>query len=261
MNLSHQAAICAEWIRNASHIVVLSGAGLSTAAGIPDFRGPQGLYRRASIDEPEALFDIGRFDADPSFFYRFHREFLDLLDGLRPTFAHRFFAALEQQEHLAAVVTQNIDGLHQAAGSTKVLEIHGGIRTNHCRRCRTSYDLDDVKALLTMEPVPHCGRCGGVIKPDVVFFGETVRHLEECQQEAAEADLLVVVGSSLVVTPAALLPSLCRGKIVVVNKGELSPTYLARDRIDLYAEEDIDAFFTLVDEALGGLTTKGGADS
>ncbi|QTX32785.1 RNA polymerase subunit sigma [Aminithiophilus ramosus] len=244
-----QAKTCASWIEKASRIVLLSGAGLSTAAGIPDFRGPEGLYRRAGVDNPEALFDIERFDRDPSLFYRFHREFLRLFERITPTFTHRFFAALEARGAMEAVVTQNIDGLHQAAGSKKVLEIHGGIGSNHCRRCGASFTLDSLRTLMAAEEIPHC-RCGGVIKPDVVFFGEAVRELEACQRATVEADLLVVAGSSLVVTPAAFLPSLCQGKIVVVNRGDFSERYLPRRRIDLFAEEDIDAFFHRVDDGL-----------
>lgn len=245
-----QAQTCASWIEEASRIVLLSGAGLSTAAGIPDFRGPQGLYRRAGVSEPEALFDIDRFDRDPSLFYGFHREFLRLFEEIEPTFAHRFFAALEKTGKMAAVITQNIDALHQAASSERVLEIHGGIGSNHCRRCRAPFSLEALIDIMDKEEIPHCS-CGGVIKPDVVFFGESVLGLGACQEAAASADLLFVVGSSLVVTPAAFIPSLCQGRIVVVNRGELSSPYLPQQRIDLFADEEIDAFFRHVDGHLG----------
>lgn len=246
-----QAEICAGWIEDASDIVLLSGAGLSTAAGIPDFRGPDGLYRRAGIDEPESLFDIGRFDRDPSFFYGFHREFLQLFETVGPTFSHRFFAALERRGTLRSIITQNIDALHQAAGSSKVLEIHGGIGSNHCRRCGAFFSTESLKALMAAQTVPRCDRCGGLIKPDIVFFGESVRHLEACQESASEADLFFVVGSSLVVTPAAMLPSFCRGRIVVVNRGDVATTYLPKKRVDLFVEEDIDSFFREVNSHLG----------
>lgn len=242
-DMKRKAIRCAEMIEEAKNIVLLSGAGMSTNAGIPDFRGPQGLYRKANISNPESIFDIVYFDRDPNLFYSFHNEFLDSLERITPTFGHRFFAALEEQGKLEGVITQNIDSLHQKAGSRKVYEIHGGIWDSFCRECGKRFSLETMKGKMETEKIPHCDRCGGVIKPDIVFFGEMVKHLGKCQQLATSADLLFVVGSSLAVTPAAMLPSMCRGRIVVVNKGDLSRSYLSRDRIDLLAEEDIDQFF------------------
>lgn len=242
-DMTKKARLCAEMIGKARSVVLLSGAGLSTNAGIPDFRGPQGLYRKANISNPESIFDISYFERDPSLFYSFHKEFLDSLDTVLPTFGHRFFAALEEAEKLDGIITQNIDSLHQKAGSRKVYEIHGGIWDSYCRKCGKKFSLETMKAKMKEEKIPHCDKCGGVIKPDIVFFGEMVKHLGKCQQLASSADLLFVVGSSLAVTPAAMLPSMCRGRLAVVNKGDISRSYLSRDRIDLLAEEDIDDFF------------------
>ena len=246
MTLAEQ---CADAIRKSDRIVLLSGAGLSTSAGIPDFRGPNGIYRRKMKMDPERIFDIDFFYRKPEFFYEFHREFLRALDAVEPTFSHRFFARLEKDGKLSGIVTQNIDSLHQRAGSRNVLEIHGGIWSSTCVSCRRTYDYETSKRKTFEEDVPRC-ECGGVIKPDIVFFGENVKHLDECQNLAYEADLMIVAGSSLVVTPAALLPSMCQGTIVVVNKGEFCRSYLRPERISIFAEEDIDAFFREVSALL-----------
>ena len=152
---------------------------------------------------------------------------------------------------MAGIVTQNIDALHQKAGSAKVLEIHGSIWKSHCTGCGKGYSYRESARKVETEGVPLCDSCRGVLKPDVVFFGENVMQFEACQELAAGADLLFVVGSSLVVTPAAWLPSLCPGNIVVVNRGEISRTYLPASRVALHVEEDIDTFFTALAERLG----------
>lgn len=242
--LERQAEVCAEMIRDSRRIVLLSGAGMSTSAGIPDFRGPSGLYRRADIDDPETIFDIYRFRRDPKPYYALHRELLRAMEAVSPTAAHQFFADLERGGRLAGIITQNIDALHQRAGSKLVYEIHGGIWTGTCTKCRAQYGFQDLRDKIFANPVPMCDSCGSVIKTDVVFFGEDVQYLGESMELASEADLLFVVGSSLMVTPAALLPGRCRGKIVVVNRGEVSSSYLPASRITLRVDDDIDRFFT-----------------
>jgi len=249
--LSAAAGQVAELVRASGQIVLLSGAGMSTSAGIPDFRGPDGLYRKLGIENPERIFDIAVFERDPSFYYGFHREFLRQVEAVKPTAAHRFFARLEEQGKLAGIVTQNIDALHQKAGSANVLEIHGSIWKSHCIKCGKAYSYEESARKVETGGVPFCDSCRGVLKPDVVFFGENVMQFEACQELAARADLLFVVGSSLVVTPAAWLPSLCPGSIVVVNRGEISRTYLPSSRVALHVEEDIDTFFTALSEKLG----------
>lgn len=248
MHITEQAQYCAQLIQNAKHIAVLSGAGTSTSAGIPDFRGPHGIYRRADVDA-EKLFDIGYFRINPSYYYRFHRECVKMLASIEPTFTHKFLARLEADGKLDGIVTQNFDGLHEASGSKVVYQIHGTIRHAYCTKCGRHYGYDAVNKKLETEDTPHC-ECGGVIKPDIVFFGESVKYLPECQDLCEKADLMFVLGSSLNVYPAALLPQMCRGKIVVVNKGAVSPYYLPADRIALRVEEDLDTFFKQVSELI-----------
>jgi len=249
-NLESQARKCAERLQNTRKAVLLSGAGMSTNAGLPDFRGPKGIYRQKLHTDPERIFDIDYFYQDPRFFYDFHREFLRSVEKIKPTFAHRFFAALEKEGILEGVITQNIDSLHQRAGSKKVYEIHGGIWKSFCIDCGKTWGYEESLKMAFEYEVPRCDRCGGVVKPDIVFFGEMVKHLEECKALSSSAELLFVVGSSLVVTPAALLPSMTKGDIIVVNKGEISRTYLPQERVLLHAEEDIDDFFRAVNEHL-----------
>jgi len=250
-NLANAASECSVMIERANRIVLLSGAGMSTNAGLPDFRGPDGIYRRELGVDPERIFDIDWFRRDPSFFYRFHREFLGSLESIEPTFAHRFFATLEKEGKLSGIITQNIDSLHQRAGSSKVLEFHGGVWSSFCTSCSKTWGYRESLAMAFAYDVPRCDSCGGVIKPDIVFFGEMVKHLEESRELARRSDLFFVVGSSLNVTPAALLPAMSAGKIVVVNKGEIARHYLPRERIDLLVEEDIDTFFKAVERARG----------
>ncbi|MBP5212729.1 MAG: RNA polymerase subunit sigma [Pyramidobacter sp.] len=246
MTLNDQAQKCAELILNSHCTAVVSGAGMSTAAGIPDFRGPKGIYRRADV-EADRLFDIGWFRRDPSYYYRFHRECVNMLAGIEPTFTHKFLAKLEEENLLQGIVTQNFDGLHEAAGSKNVYTIHGTIRKAYCTSCGEYYGYDAVNKLLETADVPRCSRCGGVIKPDIVFFGENVKYLDECQRLCSRAELLFVLGSSLNVYPAALLPQMCNGSIVVVNRGEVSSDYLSPSRITLRVDDDLDAFFKEVD--------------
>jgi NAD-dependent deacetylase len=244
------ASECAALINNSKSIVLLSGAGMSTSAGLPDFRGPNGIYKRETGVEPERVFDIEWFRKEPGFFYNFHRAFLKSLKTIEPTFSHSFFASLEQRGKMSGIVTQNIDALHQRAGSKNVLEIHGSVWKSFCTHCGKEWNYEDSVSLAFSCDVPRCDLCRGVIKPDVVFFGEMVKHLEESRDLARSADLFFVVGSSLNVTPAALLPSMTKGVIVVVNKGEISGHYLPQERIRIFAEEDIDTFFRAVDKAM-----------
>ncbi len=250
VNIDRIASMCADWIRSSQRVVLLSGAGMSTSAGLPDFRGPNGIYRRKMGVEPEMIFDIGWFRQRPQFFYEFHREFLRSLEKIEPTFSHRFFAGLEKEGKMSGIITQNIDALHQRAGSVNVLEFHGGVWSSSCTGCGKNWDYRQSLDMAFSADVPECDLCGGVIKPDVVFFGEMVKHLEESREMARNSDLMFVAGSSLNVTPAALLPALSKGRIVVVNKGDISHHYLPMERIDLFAEEDIDTFFKAVKQAL-----------
>jgi len=236
---------CAELIRGSQAIVALTGAGISTTAGIPDFRGPQGLYVTRRYD-PHATFDIGAFHADPAPFYEFTRDFLGLLRDVEPTFTHRFLAGLESRGKLMGVVTQNIDFLHQRAGSRRVVALHGDYWESHCLVCGMAFELAQMKELIADVEVPRCS-CGGVIKPDVVFFGEPVHGLEKAAELVAQSDLLLVLGSSLTVYPAAFLPQYAGGEIVVVNKGTVSLPGGPRCH---HADADLDGFFSEVAKLL-----------
>jgi NAD-dependent deacetylase len=231
----------ADLIRQAHRIVVLTGAGVSTAAGIPDFRGPQGLYVTRQYD-PEKTFDIGYFDRDPSYFFAFARDFVQLVERIQPTLTHRFLAALEARGTLDAVITQNIDGLHQRAGSTRVLEVHGSVRTGHCRACGNSYGYEALKAKILGQVIARCDACGGVVKPDIVFFGEPVLAMREATHAAERADLFFVIGSSLTVFPAAWLPQSANGRVVVVNQGSVEMASSEWLRVN----EAADSFFVRV---------------
>ncbi|MCC8180635.1 MAG: Sir2 family NAD-dependent protein deacetylase [Planctomycetes bacterium] len=239
-------AECAEKLRKARLIAVLTGAGMSTAAGVPDFRGPDGMYVTRRYD-PETVFDIGYFDLHPEPFYQFSRDFLVLMQGVKPTFTHRLLAGLEQAGYNIAIVTQNIDGLHRRAGSKKVYPMHGDYETAACRSCGKKFDRAWLEEAMNSSKVPRCTGCGGVVKPDVVFFGENVRHMDRAVDLARRADVLMVLGSSLTVYPAAALPGLCRGEVIVVNRGSVGITPGANMFL---ADCDLDEFFREVAAAL-----------
>jgi NAD-dependent deacetylase len=226
-------------------MVALTGAGISTAAGIPDFRGPEGLYATGRYDL-EGTFTIGGFTRDPAPFYQFARDFLETVGEIEPTFTHRFLADLERAGTLSAVVTQNIDGLHQRAGSRNVIAVHGDFWSSHCLRCGRRLELTEVRELLSRMAVPQCS-CAGLIKPDVVLFGEAVCHLDLAAEAVSKSDLLLVLGSSLAVYPAAFLPHQAGGDVLVVNRGEVElPAGSGR----YFVDADLDEFFTAVEKEL-----------
>jgi len=240
------AKACAALIRRSERVVALTGAGISTAAGIPDFRGPNGLYVTRQYD-PETIFDISAFRRNPGPFFEFTRDFLGVIDTLKPTLTHRFLAQLEADGRLIAVVTQNIDSLHQKAGSQRVISVHGDYWTSHCLDCDRQYDLAQMETMVRTTEVPRCS-CEGVIKPDVVFFGEAVRDLENAASVVGASDLLLVLGSSLVIYPAAFLPEQAGGDVVVVNRGEVGfPPGPGR----YFVDADLDEYFGEVVRYLG----------
>lgn len=249
--MSTPAQQCAQLIKEAEQIAVLTGAGISTNAGIPDFRGPKGLYVTKSFGfaqdgelvEPQydadKVFDIGHFYRDPKPFYDFARDFLGLEERIAPTFTHKFLTDLEHAGKLIGVITQNIDYLHQRAGSKNVLEMHGSFWTSFCLDCNRTFSIEEMREKILLEDVPKCV-CSGVIKPDIVFFGENVKFFEEAAALAGQADLFFVIGTSCVVYPAASVPSYTNGKIVLVNKGEVS---FENERVTLIVDQDTDEFF------------------
>ncbi len=226
-----------QWVHESRNIVFFGGAGVSTESGIPDFRSVDGLYNQKYDWPPETILSRDFFDKMPEEYYRFYREKI-LITDVSPNPAHLKLAQWEAEGKLSAVVTQNIDGLHQKAGSKKVYELHGSIHRNYCRRCGKSYTAEQIKA---MDGVPKCS-CGGVIKPDVVLYGESLDNgvLRASMNAIANADLLIVGGTSLSVYPAAGLIDLYEGKrLVLINK---SPTQ--RDALaDLIVREPIGQVF------------------
>ncbi|MDX6478491.1 MAG: NAD-dependent deacetylase [Gaiellaceae bacterium] len=214
------AARLAELIRGAQPCVVLTGAGVSTESGIPDFRSPTGIW--AEFD-PLEYASIEAFRRDPAKVWSFYAPRFAMLTGAEPNDAHRALAALEDAGFVSAIVTQNIDLLHERAGSRDAIEVHGSIRTSSCQGCGASYPLTEVVALLETEAAPSCRACGGVLKPDVVFFGELLPEsaIDRASELARGAGLLLVVGSSLEVYPVAGLPLetvQAGGRLAIVNR-------------------------------------------
>lgn len=213
-----QAALAeaAAALRAAGKAVALTGAGISVASGIPDFRSPGGLW---TVFSPEEYATIEVFERNPAKAWQLFRALGQVLAGKEPNAAHRALAELEGLGLLAGIVTQNIDNLHQQAGSRRVFEIHGDHRHLQCRRCDSVTPVaDDLYQATTM---PHCEHCGAPLKPNVVLFGESVRHLEAIHAFVADCDLLLVIGTSAQVYPAAALPTLVRqhgGRIVECNR-------------------------------------------
>lgn len=206
-----------DWAWESSNIVFFGGAGVSTESGIPDFRSTDGIYHQQYDYPPEEILSHTFFLRNPGEFFRFYRAKMLCLDA-KPNAAHRKLAQWEQEGKLKAIVTQNIDGLHQAAGSKKVFELHGSVLRNTCMRCGRFYDA---QSILRSEGVPHCD-CGGIIKPDVVLYdGLDQRTLQGAVDVIADADMLIVGGTSLAVYPAAGLVDFYAGnRLVLINRDE-----------------------------------------
>lgn len=206
-------------ITNSSNIVFFGGAGVSTESGIPDFRSVDGLYHQQWDYPPETILSHSFFMRNPEEFYRFYQAKM-LCDTAKPNAAHEKLAELEQAGKLKAVITQNIDNLHQMAGSRNVLELHGSVYRNYCTRCHESYDFAYMKAAAG---VPICEKCGGIIKPDVVLYEESLDNdiINRSVQAIAQADVLIIGGTSLAVYPAASLIDYFSGEhLVVINRDE-----------------------------------------
>ena len=205
-----------EWIEGSENIVFFGGAGVSTESNIPDFRSTDGLYNQEYAYPPETILSHSFYKKKPEEFFRFYRNKM-MFPNAQPNAAHKALARLEQQGKLKAVITQNIDGLHQKAGSREVLELHGSVLRNYCERCGRFYSLEDL--MEKKELVPKCN-CGGIIKPDVVLYEESLNQktLEQSVRYISQADMLIVGGTSLTVYPAAGLIDYYRGnKLVLIN--------------------------------------------
>lgn len=226
-------------IDQVGRVVFFGGAGVSTASGIPDFRSVDGLYHQKFKYPPETMLSHSFYVGHPAEFYEFYRTKMIALDA-KPNQAHLKLAQLEAEGKLTAVITQNIDGLHQAAGSKHVLELHGSVHRNYCQRCHHCYSAEWVVAREHEDErgVPVCPECGGRIKPDVVLYEESLDNdiLTESVRQIAAADMLIIGGTSLVVYPAAGLVNYFQGsQLVVVNRDATS----ADANADLVIQADI----------------------
>ena len=206
-----------KWIDNSDNIVFFGGAGVSTESGIPDFRSVDGLYNQQYDYPPETILSHTFFRRNTEEFYRFYRAKMLALDA-KPNAAHKKLAQWEQVGKLKAVVTQNIDGLHQAAGSKMVYELHGSVHRNYCQKCGAFYDA---RYMLESKGIPKCEKCGGIIKPDVVLYEEGLDDatMRGAIRAISHADVLIIGGTSLTVYPAAGLIDYYNGnKLVLINK-------------------------------------------
>jgi NAD-dependent deacetylase len=216
-----EIAALAALLRERQPCVVLTGAGVSTESGLPDFRSPDGIWAKF---DPMEYATIDAFHEDPEKVWRFYAPRYSMLASAEPNDAHRALFELEQRGFVSALITQNIDMLHERAGSRGAVEVHGSIRESHCLRCDLSYTLAEVVALLEASPVPRCPKCDSVLKPGVVMFGELLPQeaLDRSFELARKAALLLVVGSALEVQPVAVLPWETRqggGTVAIVNLG------------------------------------------
>ena len=236
-----------EKLKKSRRVAVFTGAGVSTLCGIPDFRGPQGLYKQP---DAERIFDIEWFRRDPSIYYKGCAELVYGLRRYKPGPVHEAVVRLERAGLVTGVITQNIDMLHQKAGSRIVHEVHGSPLLHHCLSCGRARTFEEICAMLESTPVPRCERCGEAYKPDITFFGEMLpeQALNLSVALAQEADLMLVLGSSLTVHPAASIPPMtvrCGGELVIVNAQHTPLDRLATARypdLVVFAKAILDAF-------------------
>ena len=227
-----------QWVAESSHIVFFGGAGVSTESGIPDFRSTDGLYNQKFEYPPETIISRSFYERKPSYFFRFYREKMLPL-GFEPNVTHKVLARWEAEGRLTAVVTQNIDGLHQKAGSENVYELHGSVLRNYCTRCRKFHSAEFIKNSVD---VPRCS-CGGIVKPDVVLYDEDLNQktIESSVMAIRDADLLIVAGTSLTVYPAAGLINYYRGnRLVLINRDATQYDHYA----DLVFHENLGSIFS-----------------
>jgi NAD-dependent deacetylase len=231
-------------LRESGFTVALTGAGISVPSGIPDFRSPgTGIWEKV---DPLEVATIQAFQRDPARFWSFYRPRFEALGDKRPNSAHEALVELERRGMLEAVITQNVDRLHRKAGTERLIEVHGSIDTSSCTSCGASWPLQEVEGLFDDDGVAVCSNCAGLVKPDVVLFGELLpaAAMEEAEQLAARADLLLCVGSSLEVYPVARLPELTLasgGRVAIVTKGPTPYDDEAAVRMEGDVVEDLGA--------------------
>ena len=227
-----------QWVQESKRIVFFGGAGVSTESGIPDFRSVDGLYSQKFDYPPERIISHSFYERDPGYFFRFYREKMLPL-GFEPNITHLTLARWESEGKLLGVVTQNIDGLHQKAGSQKVYELHGSVLRNYCTRCRKFHSAQFIK---DSQAVPRC-ECGGIVKPDVVLYEESLdqQTIQSSVDAIANADLLIVAGTSLTVYPAAGLVEYYPGsRMVLINRDETPYDH----RADLVFHQSLGTIFS-----------------
>lgn len=243
----HQVA---ELIKKSKYTVVLTGAGVSTGSGIADFRTPgKGIWEKV---DPFKVTSITAFNENPQRFYHFYRPRIEMLSHVSPNPAHKAIAQLEEMGYVKCLITQNIDNLHRRAGSKKVIEVHGTLREAICQRCRKMISSEKLikKIDESEEKVPYC-ECGGVLKPNVVLFGEMLPNLDNAVNKSMRADLMMTVGSSLQVSPVNMLPQYCLdrgGKLIIINFMSTHLDYFA----EVAVKEDVCIFLPAVVKALRG---------
>lgn len=233
-----QIEVLKKWVDESKRIVFFGGAGVSTESGIPDFRSVDGLYNQKFEYPPERIISHSFYEQRPEYFFRFYREKMLPL-GFEPNITHRVLARWEEEGKLSAVVTQNIDGLHQKAGSKRVYELHGSVLRNYCTRCGKFYSADFVKEAAG---IPGCS-CGGIVKPDVVLYEESLDEniIEKSVTAIHGADLMIVAGTSLTVYPAAGLINYYQGNRLVLINRDATPY---DSRADLVFHESLGAIFS-----------------
>ena len=234
----------AELLGRSRRAVALTGAGVSVPSGIPDFRSPEtGLWTKV---DPMEVAHIDVFRRDPERFWSYYRPRFHALGDKRPNAAHEALAELERRGLIEAVITQNVDRLHRAAGSENVIEVHGSIETSSCTACATAFGLEEVEGLFDERGVAICSACGGAVKPDVVLFGELLPEaaIDRATELAEDADLMLCVGSSLAVHPVAGLPQLtldAGGRLALVTKGETPYDGEAEVKLEGEVDEELGA--------------------
>lgn len=228
------------WVKESNDIVVFTGAGVSTESGIPDFRSVDGLYAQKFDYPPETIISHSFYLKKPEYFFRFYKEKMLPL-GFSPNVTHKVLAKWEEEGRLLAVVTQNIDGLHQKAGSKKVYELHGSVLRNYCTKCGKFYTAEYVKEA---DGVPRCD-CGGIVKPDVVLYEESLNQtvVEKSVSAISQADMLIVAGTSLTVYPAAGLINYYRGNRLVLINRDVTPY---DNQADLVLHENLGTVFSVL---------------
>ena len=240
-----------EALKSSKDTAVFTGAGVSTLSGIKDFRSPDGVYSKPWQGYAvEDILSLHFFKRDPAIFYQWAQDFCYCLDRFNPSIIHQLLADLEERKIIGGVMTQNIDVLHQKAGSKNVLEVHGSPSKHHCLKCRKSFGYDEIAPIVMKNEVPKCD-CGGIIKPDIIFYGEQLDQdtLEACFDWAERCELMIVLGSSLTVQPAASIPLAAYqhgAKVCIVN-AQATPL----DRIANFRFEDLKSFAEDVYQELG----------